>query len=712
MEHVVIALDEDHERAATSIGAAIAAAAGSEIQPAHGHITLATYDGISRVIAYRAIQTAVAGASAFVVRTQGYGFFSGNDGRDLSLHVPVVRSPPLDALHEAVYGALVSAGADVACWTAPSHWSPHITLVEGGLDPDSIGAAAAALASRHHPSWRIPVHDLLLVGNRRDDHTPSTIELSGPVQTASTAELGNDEQSAIITDHPYVAIAETHTGAVLFKGDRAYKFKKPVNFAFDDLSTVSARRRACTQEVMLNRRLAPDVYIGVGELTVPGGTPPEPVVVMRRLPSGRRLATLIRAGIDVTDELDRLAALLARFHADAPRSAVAAWAAGPEATLIRWVANDRELAAAAPCPEDRKASAAVLADARQYLAGRGLLLEQRIADGWARDGHGDLLADDIFCLPDGPRVLDCLEFDERLRVGDVLADSAFLAMDLERLGSPDSGWSFLLAHCRLLGDDWPASLAHHYVAYRAQVRAKVAALRAQQGDASAGEQIGQLLTLAAAHLDVGRVRLVLVGGPPGTGKSTLANALGAQLNAVVLRSDEVRKEIAGVPVGSHASAELDRGIYSDQWNASTYVALLEQARRQLAHGNSVVLDASWSDPRWREQARNLATAALAQLSELRCHSPQAITMDRVARRASHGDDISDADPSLTRSLTQRFASWPSARVVDTTQSPELAAAFACEAVRRRPASESSLATGSASLRPETSGFGHGRRPAS
>ena len=237
MEHVVIALDDDHERAATSIVAAIAAAAGSEIQPAHGHITLAAYDGISHVIAHQAIETAVAGTSGFVVRAQGYGFFSGNDGRDLSLHVPVVRSPPLDALHEAIHGALVSAGADVAGWTAPSHWSPHITLAEGGLDPDSIGAAAAALARRHHPSWRIPVHDLLLVGNRRDDHTPSTIELSGPVQALSTAQLGNDEQSPISTDHPYLAIAETHTGAVLFKGDRAYKFKKPVNFAFDDLSS-------------------------------------------------------------------------------------------------------------------------------------------------------------------------------------------------------------------------------------------------------------------------------------------------------------------------------------------------------------------------------------------------------------------------------------------------------------------------------------------
>ena len=140
--------------------------------------------------------------------------------------------------------------------------------------------------------------------------------------------------------------------------------------------------------------------------------------------------------------------------------------------------------------------------------------------GRARDGHGDLLADDIFLLDDGPRVLDCLEFDDALRLDDVLADVAFLAMDLERLGRPDLAERFLAAYRAASGDTWPSSLAHHHIAYRAQVRAKVSAIRAEQGVPDSADKAQALLRLALAHLEAGRVRLVLVGGLPGTGKST------------------------------------------------------------------------------------------------------------------------------------------------------------------------------------------------
>ncbi len=480
----------------------------------------------------------------------------------------------------------------------------------------------------------------------------------------------------------YLAVAETHTGAVVFKGERAYKFKKPVRFAFEDLSTVRARRRACEEEVSLNRRLAPDVYLGVGELTEPDGSPPEPVVIMRRLPADRRLSTLVTRGDAATaDELERIAALLADFHAAAPRTAAAADAAGPTATLARWEANATELAAAAPAEGARAASDAVVAAAREYLAGRAALLRHRVSAGWACDGHGDLLADDIFCLPDAPRVLDCLEFDEHLRAGDVLADVAFLAMDLERLGEPDLGWSFLLTHRRLLGDDWPTSLAHHQIAYRAQVRAKVAALRAQQAS-SEDRQVTELLALAARHLEAGRVHLVVIGGPPGTGKSTLAQTVGTLLEAKVIRSDEVRKELAGLPTGTHATTQVDRGIYSDDWTAATYATLLERARDQLSCGSSVVLDASWSDPNWREYARRVASTTTAALSELRCCAPPAVVAERVARRVAAGDDLSDADEALSAQLAARFPSWPEAIDIETSGEPHETAASAGAVIRR------------------------------
>ncbi len=236
---------------------------------------------------------------------------------------------------------------------------------------------------------------------------------------------------------PFAAVRETHTGVVFFVGDRAYKLKKPVHYGFVDFRSREARLAACRREVELNRRLAPDVYLGVADVLDAGGRACDHLVVMRRLPEDRRLADLVAAGAPVEAELGRLARLLAEFHAGADRSARADEAAGSEALTRRWAANSAEMARLVGPVFDAGVVDRVDRLARRYLAGRGPLFGDRVAAGRACDGHGDLLAEDIFCLEDGPRVLDCLEFDDGLRLGDVLADVAFLAMDLERLGRPE-----------------------------------------------------------------------------------------------------------------------------------------------------------------------------------------------------------------------------------------------------------------------------------
>ena len=293
------------------------------------------------------------------------------------------------------------------------------------------------------------------------------------------------------------------------------------------------------------------------------------------------------------------------------------------------------------------------------------LFDQRITAGWARDGHGDLLADDIYCLDDGPRILDCLEFDERLRVGDVLADAAFLAMDLERLGRPDLGWSFLRLHAELLDDHWPPSLAHHHIAYRAQVRAKVACARARQGQPDAENLAGRLLGIAAHHLDAGRVRLLLVGGAPGTGKSTIATALGTDLDAIVVRSDEVRKELAGLPTGAHVPAPPHAGIYDRSRTAATYTALLDRAQR-LARARPQ-----------RRPRRDVADGSVATrrrgARRLDGSRPRDAALRRAARcgRGAHrgtaraATDPSDADESVAAMLAATFEPWPGALQVPT-----------------------------------------------
>jgi hypothetical protein len=303
--------------------------------------------------------------------------------------------------------------------------------------------------------------------------------------------------------------------------------------------------------------------------------------------------------------------------------------------------------------------------ARAYLAGREPLLRRRVADGRIRDGHGDLLADDIFCLDDGPRVLDCIEFDPALRHGDVLGDIAFLAMDLERLGAPEAAGALLRWYREFSAETHPDSLAHLYVAYRAHVRAKVACLRVDQGDPAAGPAARGLAALAVRHLEAGRPRLVLVGGLPGTGKSTLAAGVADRLGWPLLRSDVVRKQLAGLPDRAATGAGYRQGIYTGESTARTYAEMIGRARRALQLGESVVLDASWTDDRWRLLAAQAAETTASELVELCCAAPVSVAAERLALRAAAGFDPSDATPEIARRMAEHADPWPSAYPVDT-----------------------------------------------
>jgi len=473
-------------------------------------------------------------------------------------------------------------------------------------------------------------------------------------------------------------LVETHSSVVFFVGERAYKLKKPIDLGFLDFRTPEARRAACHREVELNRRLAPDVYLGVADVLDVDGSRCDHLVVMRRMPAARRLSTLVTTGADVSRHLGDVAHLVAAFHARAERSPEADDAAAVTATRARWATNTDEMRPLEAFGLDGAVLTRVQALADTYLDGRARVFEDRVAEGRAVDGHGDLLADDIFCLDDGPRVLDCLEFDDRLRLGDALADVAFLAMDLERLGRPDLGQQLLDHYLEHSGDAWPASLAHHHIAYRAHVRAKVTAIRARQGDEHANGEAASLLAIALRHLEAGHVRLILVGGLPGTGKSSLADALGHALGATVLRSDEIRKERAGLPTRQAAPAPFGAGLYSAESTAATYETLLEWAAVALARGETVLLDASWSSADLRSRARAVATGTRAALLELRCDAPVDVAAARMARRATAEGDPSDATPAIAAQMTAHADPWPEATTIATAsdRASSLAAALA------------------------------------
>lgn len=458
--------------------------------------------------------------------------------------------------------------------------------------------------------------------------------------------------------------AETHLSWLVMVGDRVLKAKKPVWTEFLDLTTRQARQDVAEREVRLNRRLAPDVYLGVATLSGVDGLD-EPVVVMRRMPDDRRLALLAQRGDDLRPQMVDLSRLLARFHQSA---AAAPEVATTSAALRRWRENSEQLREHGTTFLPREQVDRVQALAERYLGGVAPLFDQRRRAGRFRDGHGDLLADDIFCLDDGPRVLDCLEFDDDLRVGDVLADVAFLAMDLEHLGRPDLATLLLTEHRRLLRDDWPPSLADHWTAYRAQVRAKVTCLRAAQGDQDAPEQARQLLSLAERRLIAGRARLLLVGGTPGTGKSTLAAAVSASTGWPVLRSDVLRKELAAA---DRAAGSQPTGLYSPEMSRRVLHELVRQAADLVSGGHSVILDATWASEPWRQEATNLANRTGAELVAVQTVVSDEVADERLRRRGAEGRDVSDATPQVAAALRLRFSSWPQALQLDATAPVEL-----------------------------------------
>lgn len=479
------------------------------------------------------------------------------------------------------------------------------------------------------------------------------------------------------------AVAETHCAVVTFIGDRAYKIKKPVDLGFLDFSTPAARNAVCHRELELNRRLAPDVYLDVAEVVSGAGEPCEWILVMRRMPGDRRLSTLIEGGVDVDNDLRALAKMIAAFHARADRSPAIDGAASADGLTRRWSDNLNEMARFAGHPLNPDVLHEVRALADAYIRGRSDLFRTRTERGLNCDGHGDLIADDVFCLPDGPRALDCLEFDDRLRWVDGLDDACFLAMDLERLGAPHLGRRFLDLYAEFGAGDRVPSLEHHYIAYRAVVRSKVACLRHEQGVEAEAEHARLLLAIAQWHLRAAQPRLILIGGLPGTGKSTLAARVADRLGAVIVQSDRIRKELQGLDPQAPAAADWESGIYRPDVTASTYEVMLRRARELLGMGETVVLDASWNSATRRADARAGAADLSSLVIELRCEVPQAVAVQRIAERVCSGGGPSDATAAIAGTMRVHFDSWPQASVIDTTVDPETAAERARSAILDR-----------------------------
>lgn len=467
-------------------------------------------------------------------------------------------------------------------------------------------------------------------------------------------------------------VHETHTGLVALVGGRAFKVKKPVVTDFLDFSTQDRREAACRREVELNRRLAPSSYLGLGQFQSPSGDT-EPVIVMRRYPDDERLSALVRAGAPVERWLVSIAEVVARFHARAERGPAIDREATPAVLTARWQQNLAEL---------RRHAGTVLSDesiieierlAMQYLAGREPLFAARIAAHRVVDGHGDLLSQDIFCTGEGPMLLDCLEFDDRLRYVDGIDDAAFLAMDLEFLGRPDLAALFLEEYCRRAEDVAARTLRHFCIAYRATVRAKVDCVRVDQGHPDAAADARLHLSIALARLRSASVKLVVIGGGPGTGKTTVAHGLAEKIGAQVISTDEVRRELISSGEIEGRSGGLGTGLYAPEKISAVYDEVLHRARTWLGAGHPVVVDGTWREGGHRSQAHAVAAETYSPIVELRCTLPISEAQRRIADRTG---SASDASPAMAAELSGWEADWPGAHRVDTAGAPADAVAEA------------------------------------
>ena len=440
---------------------------------------------------------------------------------------------------------------------------------------------------------------------------------------------------------------DTHSALVFLVGDRAFKMKRAVRYTFLDFSTLDARRAACEAEYRLNRRAAPDLYLGVeavtrdaaGRLSIGGtGTPIEWLVVMRRFADDALLDRVAVEGRLTPRLAERLAEVVARFHAGAAPAPHEGGAAS-----MREVVDDNTRALEAAADLVPAADVRRLAEAcDRVVAAHGELLDARRAGGFVRQCHGDLHLRNIVLVDGEPTLFDAIEFNDTFACIDVWYDVAFLLMDLVARGLPDAASVVFNQYLQRTGDLGGLPLLPLYLATRAAVRAKtsVASARLEEGEARQAfeRRARDYLSLAVRLSTPATPRLVAVGGCSGSGKSTLAAALaplvGAAPGAVVLRSDVIRKRL----LHRDPDERLDSSGYTAEVTARVYRALAVQAADLLAHGWPVIVDATFLDARERAAMAAVADHAGVPFAGLWLEADREVMTARLDQRTGDASD--------------------------------------------------------------------------
>lgn len=492
-----------------------------------------------------------------------------------------------------------------------------------------------------------------------------------------------------------IEVIETHISWVILSGDYAYKIKKPVNLGFLDFTSLEQRRFYCEEELRLNRRLAPKLYLEVVAITGSAGHPLwngpgeaiEYAVKMRQFPQQALLDRMLERGALTPQHVDALAARIAAFHGEVEAAAADSPFGTPQRVLEPAMENFRQIRASFDSPADLAALEALQAWTERQHAALAATFAQRKRDGFVRECHGDMHLGNIALVDGEVTVFDCIEFNDNLRWIDVVSETAFLAMDLMDRKRADLAWRALNLYLERTGDYAGLAVLRYYLVYRAMVRAKVTSIRAGQpgmGAAERGaiiERYRGYIALAQGLASPGAPGLIINHGLSGSGKTTLSQPMLEDLGAIRIRSDVERKRLHGLAALQRSGSGIAGDIYAPDATALTYQRLGELARAVVEAGYTAIVDATFLQRPQRDAFRALAATLNVGFAICDFQAAAATLRQRIAQRLRHGRDASEADLAvLQRQLATQQPLAPQeladAIVVDSEHGTDIRAAVA------------------------------------
>ena len=452
-----------------------------------------------------------------------------------------------------------------------------------------------------------------------------------------------------------VEVVQTHISFIFLTDTHAYKVKKPVDYGFLDYTTLPKRLECCKREVALNRRLCPDTYLGVmplrekdGALSLGGpGETVEYAVKMKRLPNDRMLRRVLARGEGDDGLFHRIAQIVADFHAREVLSPSAGAIKGRDGVKVNCDENFAQTEKYVGTLVPVATFDFIRTSTNLFFERHPALFARRVREGRIVDGHGDLHLDSI-CATDPVRIFDCIEFNERFRIQDMVEEVAFLAMDLEFHGYAPFARAFVEAYVEASGDAELLELLAFYKTYRAYVRAKVSSFAVD--DPRIPEQAKETIrTTASRYYELAAhyaaacnpQRLIVTCGLTGSGKSTLARKIAELYALQVVRSDVVRKELLGLAPDARRHVPFDQGEYAPSMTERTYAAMLERAAPLLRLAHSVILDGCFIRRSQRRNARKLARRLGVPFLLLECRTSEEVIRDRLQRRVQKAGVVSD-----------------------------------------------------------------------